>query len=171
LPSYAAFAGLHLLLCVFSVLPAASKRIFNELQEKEETESPFVTAGPVGSDLHHWQAATIGPPGSPYEDGVFILTIDFPAGYPLRQPRIVFCTEIYHPNIDSSGLIKCSTLERSNWMPAMAITTMLFCISDLLNCPDLDPVHVVRPDVATMYQENYPRYLQIAGEWTEKYAT
>ncbi|XP_065900964.1 uncharacterized protein [Dysidea avara] len=150
---------------------AKSKRILKELQEMEENESPFVTAGPVASDIYHWQAIIIGPPGSPYEDGAFILRINFPTDYPFRRPRIVFSTEIYHPNIDLSGIIKSEILELSYWNPSMTITTVLFRISDLLNCPSLDPVYVVRSDVAAMYQENHPQYIQLAREWTQKYAT
>ena len=141
------------------------------MQEIEENKSPFVTACPVVSDIYHWQATIIGPPGSPYEDGAFILRINFPTDYPFRRPRIVFSTEIYHPNIDLGGIIKSEILELSYWNPSMTITTVLFCISDLLNCPRFDPMYVVRSDVAAMYQENHPKYIQLARELTQKYAT
>ena len=79
------------------------------------------SAGPVGDDLFHWQATIMGPPESPYQGGVFFLTIHFPTDYPFKPPKVAFTTRIYHPNINSNGSI-CLDILRSQWSPALTIS-------------------------------------------------
>lgn len=63
----------------------------------------------------------MGPPDSPYQGGVFFLTIHFPTDYPFKPPKVAFSTRIYHPNINSNGSI-CLDILRSQWSPALTIS-------------------------------------------------
>ncbi|NXG42692.1 UB2D3 enzyme, partial [Psilopogon haemacephalus] len=92
----------------------------------------------------HWQATIMGPNDSPYQGGVFFLTIHFPTDYPFKPPKVsastspqppsppppltfsflpqvAFTTRIYHPNINSNGSI-CLDILRSQWSPALTIS-------------------------------------------------
>jgi ubiquitin-protein ligase len=80
-------------------------------------------------------------PDSPYQQGVFFLTIHFPTDYPFKPPKVIcfpltgeidvlnwiftlqvaFTTRIYHPNINSNGSI-CLDILRSQWSPALTIS-------------------------------------------------
>ncbi|XP_029977848.1 ubiquitin-conjugating enzyme E2 D4-like isoform X2 [Sphaeramia orbicularis] len=99
----------------------AMKRIQRELQDLQKDPPAQCSAGPVGEDLFHWQATIMGPGDSPYQGGVFFLSIHFPTDYPFKPPKVAFTTKIYHPNINSNGSI-CLDILRSQWSPALTVS-------------------------------------------------
>uniref|UniRef100_A0A3P8W2W4 E2 ubiquitin-conjugating enzyme n=1 Tax=Cynoglossus semilaevis TaxID=244447 RepID=A0A3P8W2W4_CYNSE len=99
----------------------ALKRISKELTDLSRDPPTQCSAGPVGDDMFHWQATIMGPSDSPYQGGVFFLTIHFPTDYPFKPPKVAFTTRIYHPNINSNGSI-CLDILRSQWSPALTIS-------------------------------------------------
>lgn len=125
----------------------------------------------------------MGPPESPYQGGVFFLTIHFPTDYPFKPPKVAFTTRIYHPNINSNGSI-CLDILRSQWSPALTISKGLFSlifnsviyklflvllsICSLLCDPNPDDPLV--PEIARIYKTDRDRYNQLAREWSQKYA-
>ena len=54
--------------------------------------------------LMSWQAALLGPKGTPYRGGIFYVSISFPQTYPQEVPESSFLTPIYHLMVNS----KCS---------------------------------------------------------------
>ncbi|PIO76599.1 ubiquitin--protein ligase [Teladorsagia circumcincta] len=138
-----------------------------ELQDLGRDPPAQCSAGPVGDDLFHWQATIMGPPESPYQGGVFFLTIHFPTDYPFKPPKVAFTTRIYHPNINSNGSI-CLDILRSQWSPALTISKVLLSICSLLCDPNPDDPLV--PEIARIYKTDRDRYNQLAREWTQKYA-
>jgi ubiquitin-conjugating enzyme E2 D/E len=92
----------------------AAKRINKELQDLGRDPPSNCSAGPVGDDMFTWQATIMGPSDSPYQGGVFFLTIKFPTDYPFKPPKVMFQTKIYHPNINSNGGI-CLDILKDQW--------------------------------------------------------
>eukprot|EP00732_Lithocolla_globosa_P004289 Lithocolla_globosa_v1_NODE_3895_length_1556_cov_496.840107.p1 type:complete len:151 gc:universal NODE_3895_length_1556_cov_496.840107:964-1416(+) len=146
----------------------ALKRIQKELGDLTKDPPSSCSAGPVGDDLFHWQATIIGPPDSPYQGGVFFLSINFPTDYPFKPPKLNFTTRIYHPNINSNGSI-CLDILRDQWSPALTISKVLLSICSMLTDPNPDDPLV--PEIAHCYKNDIQRYNATAKEWTRKYAT
>ncbi|XP_047392073.1 ubiquitin-conjugating enzyme E2 D2-like isoform X2 [Sciurus carolinensis] len=117
--------------------------------------------------MFRWQAAIMGPNDSPYQGGVFFLSIQFPSDYPFKPPKITFITRIYHPNINRSGSI-CLDILRSEWSPALTISKVLLSICSMLCDPNPDDPLV--PEIAKIYLKDRRKYDRVAREWTEKYA-
>ncbi|XP_074659536.1 ubiquitin-conjugating enzyme E2-17 kDa-like [Tubulanus polymorphus] len=145
----------------------ALKRINRELTDLKNDPPALCSAGPVGTDMFNWQATILGPPDSPYQGGVFFLTIHFPTDYPFKPPKISFCTKIYHPNINSNGSI-CLDILRSQWSPALTISKVLLSVCSLLTDPNPDDPLV--PDIARLYKTDRSKYETTAKEWTSKFA-
>ena len=139
----------------------ALKRINKELQDLAQAPPAQLSAGPAGEDMFCWQATIMGPPDSPYQGGLFFLTIHFPSDYPFKPPKVVFTTKIYHPNINSNGSICLDILRwvlvpgagvptaecaRSQWSPALTVSKVLLSICSLLCDPNPDDPLV--PEIA-----------------------
>ncbi|CAN6971154.1 unnamed protein product [Brassica rapa subsp. trilocularis] len=170
----------------------ALKRILKELKDLEKDPSTLYTAvhyesvllvsvealmfccvyfSPVAEDLFHWQATITGPSDSPYSGGVFILTIHFPPDYPFKPPKVAFRTKVFHPNVNSNGIICfhiCHDVLKEQWSPALTISKVLFSIWSLLRDPNADDPMV--PEIAHMYKTDRGKYESNARSWTQKYA-
>ncbi|KAJ0397969.1 hypothetical protein P43SY_003877 [Pythium insidiosum] len=80
--------------------------------EMLESDPPYgISAWPKDDQLDRLEAQILGPEGSPYEGGVFLLDIEISERYPFEPPKVRFVTSIYHPNIDDAGRICLDTLK------------------------------------------------------------
>ncbi|VCW76143.1 unnamed protein product [Gulo gulo] len=86
--------------------------------------------------MFHWQAKIVGPNDSSYQGSVLFLTINFPADYTFKSPKVAF-TRIYHPNINSNESISLDIL-RSQWSPAVTILKVLLSTCSLVCDPNPD---------------------------------
>ncbi|KAK8893004.1 hypothetical protein M9Y10_030260 [Tritrichomonas musculus] len=94
----------------------ALRRIKKEYQSIS-TDPPYnCSASPNGEDMFQWTGTILGPPDTPYENGVFYVSITFTRDYPFKPPHVRFITRIYHPNITPRGTINLPIVDR--WKPA-----------------------------------------------------
>ena len=52
-----------------------------------------------------WDAVIFGPDESPWEGGIFELTMEFTEIYPNKSPIVKFKKAIFHPNVYNDGSI------------------------------------------------------------------
>ncbi|KAG7397991.1 ubiquitin-conjugating enzyme E2 K [Phytophthora boehmeriae] len=149
---------------------APGGRVRKELEEcQKDSELSGVTAVPVSADSISDLRGTIqGPPGTPYEGGVFDLEIVIPSKYPFEPPQMRFLTKIWHPNISSQTGAICLDILKDQWSPALTIKTALLSIQALLSAAE--PTDPQDAEVAKMYLHDQEQFLNTARFWTESYA-
>jgi len=147
--------------------PMALKRIQKELLELGRDPPASCSAGPLSEDHYNWQATIMGPEDSPYQGGVFFLTINFPENYPFKPPKVHFTTKIYHCNVNSNGAI-CLDILKDQWSPALTISKVLLSISSLLTDPN--PSDPLVPEIAQLLHRDKEKHDATAKDWVRKYA-
>ncbi|KAG2158473.1 ubiquitin-conjugating enzyme/RWD-like protein [Suillus bovinus] len=102
-------------------------------------------------NLMEWEVGIPGKAGTPWEGGLFKLTMTFPEDYPSKPPKCKFTPPLFHPNVYPSGTVCLSILdEEKSWKPAITIKQILLGIQDLLDDPNVnDPA---QSDAYTMFK-------------------
>lgn len=127
------------------------KRALKELRQVAQgDESVWLHAGQgvhifPSEDLCVWRCLIEGPPGSPFEGGIFALTVRIPTNYPFAPPSVRFETPIYHCNVSETGQ-PCLDVLDSGWTPGLTVPKALESLRALLAEPD--PGNAVRQWVA-----------------------
>ena len=142
-------------------------RLAKELDEMKMCPPAFCSAKPIHGDMRRWSATIIGPPGSPYENGVFKLLLEFPAFYPAVPPRVKYVTKIFHMNVNEDGWIKLDILNRK-WSPETSVSRILLAIVSLMTTPN--PDDPFDREKSSMYRRHRSRYLEEAKLYTSIYA-
>jgi ubiquitin-conjugating enzyme E2 D/E len=108
-----------------------------------------------------------GPKDTPFDGGVFKISIVLPIDYPFKPPKMKFLTKVYHPNISSNGEI-CIDILKDQWSSALRIKKVLLSLSDLLANPN--PNDPLVPEIANIYKTNKSLYETNVKEYVKKYA-
>ncbi|XP_010274032.1 PREDICTED: ubiquitin-conjugating enzyme E2 D1-like isoform X2 [Nelumbo nucifera] len=141
-------------------------RLLKELDATKKDPLSHCSCGPVGNDIFEWQGVIMGPECTPYEGGLFFLSIHIPEDYPNSPPEIKFKTKVIHPNIDEDGTIHLDILW-DRWTPVLTIEWVLLSICSLLADPNAD---ISFNPIAILYRNNREEYNKKTKEWTRKYA-
>lgn len=144
-------------------------RLQKELKEMQQSPPTLCTAGPDKGKMREWKATIAGPPTSPYQGGLFQLSIVFPNEYPVKPPVVTFLTKIFHLNVAEDGFICLDILDPSKrWKSNISVGNILLSICSLMSKPNPDdPLNYVK---AQLYKTDQIKYSQTAQEWTERYA-
>eukprot|EP00163_Fabomonas_tropica_P028451 TRINITY_DN5794_c0_g1_i1.p1 TRINITY_DN5794_c0_g1~~TRINITY_DN5794_c0_g1_i1.p1 ORF type:complete len:617 (-),score=176.26 TRINITY_DN5794_c0_g1_i1:60-1910(-) len=145
-----------------------AKRIFKEYQD-------FMRSPPAGwsvyvsqDDMRSWKAIFTGLSGTAYQDGHWLLTIDFPHDYPFSAPKVRFVTPIYHCNISRDGAL-CLDILKDCWTPGLTISKVLTSIANLLTDPNPnDPLDAYKGQLC---RDEPQQYLDNVKDYVQRYAT
>lgn len=117
-----------------------------------------------------WEIKIKGPKDSLYENGLFMVTIDFTKNFPEKAPEIRIKNKIYNlcvnPNnghIDSSFLI---CWDKSTLISEILVGIYLFFIFE----QDTNPDSVYSGFMMREYNSNREEFNRKAREWTKEYA-
>ena len=110
----------------------------------------------------------LGPPETPYENGVFQVSIEIPSNYPLVPPKMKFLTIPYHPNVSSQTGAICVDILKTEWSPMLTLRKALLSLQLLLQCPNPDDPqdHIV----ADQYLNSTHNWEATAKLWTKERA-
>jgi len=147
-----------------------ARRVAKEIADIHADKISRITVSPAGNgdDIMHLKGTFLGPPGTPFEGGTYVVDIKIPGEYPFRPPLMKFDTKIWHPNVSSqTGAICLDTLS-SAWSPVLTIKSALLSLQSLLSTPE--PKDPQDAEVASMLMRNEKEYFRVASEWAVKYA-
>jgi len=144
------------------------KRLEKELAVVKADKNTDITIELVDDNLSRLRGTISGPSGTPYEGGRFVVDIELSNNYPFTPPKMKFITKVYHPNISSQTGAICLDILKNEWSPALTIKTALLSLQALMCAPEPDdPQDAV---VASLYKNNYNKFVETAKFWTESYA-
>ena len=144
---------------------AATRRLMRELAEFNE-HKPFGAVAETESDnLYKWKIVFQGPPATPYEGGIFNISVEYPPKYPHEEPNLRMATKIYHPNVDPKDGRSCAGIE---WNPAMKTWKIFEAIYNIIKTPN--PESAVDTECASLMVSNKQEYTRKAREFTQLYA-
>eukprot|EP01062_Namystynia_karyoxenos_P081161 TRINITY_DN8861_c0_g2_i1.p1 TRINITY_DN8861_c0_g2~~TRINITY_DN8861_c0_g2_i1.p1 ORF type:complete len:291 (+),score=102.57 TRINITY_DN8861_c0_g2_i1:102-974(+) len=144
----------------------AQKRVAKEYSKLLEDPIPGVYVLTEEKNPLRWQGAIEGPEGSPYEGGLFEVSINIPADYPFQPPRVKFATKIFHCNVYTSNDI-CLDILDNKWSPALTLGKVLLSLRSLLTEPN--PSSPANPEAARALRAR--THDPVARDWTKKYAS
>ncbi|KAG7907116.1 hypothetical protein KL906_004302 [Ogataea polymorpha] len=145
------------------------KRIAKELEDVKKDALSGVTLSLVSEDdLSHLKGTFVGPPGTPYEGGLFEVDIQIPDAYPFKPPIMKFDTKIYHPNISSQTGAICLDILKDAWTPILTLKSSLISLQSLLQSPE--PTDPQDAQVAKVYMSDPKKFAETAANWTKIYA-
>lgn len=111
-----------------------NKRILKEIQQFKQDPPKHIFIDFNEQDISHLDILFIGPRYTPYSRMFLRFSIDFPAEYPIKPPKVVFTSSYdrkIHPNIFPGGWVCLSTLntgDSSGWVPSINLTSLLATI-------------------------------------------
>ena len=148
----------------------AKKKLLADFENIQINPSDNFSAVPNQTNVMIWNAVIFGPQDSPYEYGVFKLTLKFCDEYPYIPPQVQFTSKIFHPNIFSDGKV-CPEILQNSWTPAIEVASILTTVRSILCNPSIR--YEANLKASEMFQNNFEDYKKevencVEESWTNE---
>uniref|UniRef100_A0A7S2TQV0 UBC core domain-containing protein n=1 Tax=Lotharella oceanica TaxID=641309 RepID=A0A7S2TQV0_9EUKA len=146
----------------------AKKRLAQERKNFRKTKPYGFFARPEklpdgSQNLFKWKCGFPGKKGTPWEGGIYKLTLEFPSDFPKNPPKAKFDPVIFHPNVFDDGSV-CLTILKPDkgWAASLDVVQVLKGIHDLLTDPnENDPANSIAGDLYTRNRTGYDNKIRI----------
>lgn len=119
------------------------RRLLTEIQCIAANPHPSYDVYVSESNMGFWKVVLSGPAESAYASSTFVLYLEMCDDYPQSPPKGRFITRIFHPNINSGGLI-CHSIFSRNYTVDITNKQVLDTVFGLLLVPEFtDPINTV----------------------------
>ncbi|KAN0006637.1 hypothetical protein ACTFIU_003353 [Dictyostelium citrinum] len=108
-------------------------------------------------NLLKWTCGVPGKAGTPWEGGIYDVTITFKEDYPSKPPVCAFPKGFFHLNCFPSGDI-CLSILSNEWKPSISIKSILLGIQELLDNPN--PNSAANSEAYTLWKNDKAGYLK-----------
>ncbi|KAH7279734.1 hypothetical protein KP509_37G033800 [Ceratopteris richardii] len=139
--------------------PKVIKELARELKSLDDSPPEDIKVFVTEDNFSTIFADINGPPGTPYEGGVFRMKLILGQDFPQMPPKGYFMTRIFHPNIAKNGEICVNTLKK-DWKPTLGLRHVLLVVRCLLIEPF--PESALNEDAGKMLMEDYEGYAKHA---------
>eukprot|EP01101_Sappina_pedata_P006898 TRINITY_DN3537_c0_g1_i1.p1 TRINITY_DN3537_c0_g1~~TRINITY_DN3537_c0_g1_i1.p1 ORF type:complete len:282 (+),score=79.66 TRINITY_DN3537_c0_g1_i1:55-846(+) len=128
-------------------------RDFGDL--KKNPVGGFSVDLPNDNDMFTWEVYVQGPTDTIYEGAAFRALLRFPSDFPYTPPKMIFTSEVWHPNVywggKKAGEVCISILhppggspdapdecesDAERWNPAHSVTTIILSVISMLSDPN-----------------------------------
>ncbi|KAI8902329.1 ubiquitin-conjugating enzyme/RWD-like protein [Globomyces pollinis-pini] len=117
-------------------------------------------------DLHNWHGVMFIHRGY-YKEAVFKFNLLIPNTYPESPPVVKFVSQVFHPLVDSNGILSLGALD-SHWRPRQDyICHVLHYIKDIFkdsSIKSLKEAYCPHAEALQMYQNERSTFIKLASD-------
>lgn len=123
-------------------------------------------------DWFRWNGFLLGPHDSPYSGFRYAIELRFTDNYPMRPPKVLFKTKIFHPNVAENGSICLNTLvmpPNGAWNGSLGVAQVLVSLVNLLS--EGNPDDPLNAEAGRLAKENVKEFVQTVERYNHRYAS
>lgn len=100
-------------------------RLRKEYRNITKDSPPHITARPLATNLLRWYFVLEGPPGTPYEGGLYMGKLQFTEQYPYKPPAVYMLTPSGRFKCDVKLCLSMSDFHPESWNPLWSVGSVL----------------------------------------------